>query len=296
MMKNFKISVFCSALLGVGVCYADLKPLPMPALSDSILEARKDPSRFKTIKVDAKVAQDEINFWSQQMSEHALFLHLGLEEPRLKAMALKLHKEFEKFIEKFRTTKSNLDAILPLTKNLRAFKVKVLETLNTGKWIGWIFPLFAQHIILELDYFVDKLNGIPYSAHDEAVFWNTINGEHAGFEAHLLDPTERKLSERADNFSKQFAQIVKSEEEMFLQISLKSARELNGYQKTLQRGIQGNTIRSVIHPVLIDHVIREDQRSIKTLSSLSDAQNAPAPQEAPASASTNGNNGAGAGN
>jgi len=225
-------------------------------------------TRFSTIKIANAMAQNEIAFWSRQLSEHALFLHLGLEDSgsTLKNRALALHKKFEGF----RQGGMNPDAILPLCKELREFKEQVFSRLNGGEWIGWIFPLFARHVLLELDYFVDKLNGIEYSDREEVVFWDVINCEHAGYAAHLLDPTERTLSRKGNRFSKKFSKLVRSEKDMMVRMSLKSAQELDEYNKQAQAGIKTNTVKSVIHPVLIDHVIREGQRSIEALQRVAD--------------------------
>lgn len=245
-----------------------LNPLPQEFDSINNMRQKSMTTRFETIKVSTDVARDHIKFWSRQLSEHALFLHLGLEEQPFKDQGLELHKKFEQF----RDTMSDetLQNILPLAKELRDYKINVLTTLNSGKWLGWIFPQFARHIILELDYLVDKLNAIKYSDKDEVAFWNVINGEHAGFAVHLLDPSERKLFDQGDKLSKKIGKIVKSEKEMLVQISLKAAKELDEYNKAAQAGIKGNKIKSVIHPALIDHVVREGQRSIETLSKLKD--------------------------
>lgn len=231
--------------------------------------AQDAATRFSTIKINKADAQKEIDFWSRQMSEHALFLHLGLEEAPLKERGMQIHNKFEAFRKKM-----NQAEILPLCKELRDYKIEVLSTLNSGKWIGWIFPQFARHIILELDYFVDKLNGIAYSDQDEVAFWNVINGEHAGFAAHLLDPSEITLFKKADKLMNKFAKIVRTEKEMLIQISLQSAQELDEYNKTAQSSIKANKVASVIHPVLIDHVVREGQRSIQTLNRLADTEGA----------------------
>src|SRR5215468_3452056 len=148
----------------------------------------------------------------------------------------------------------DVSAVLPLCKELRDFKQEVMTILNQGTWIGWIFPLFVRHVILELDYFVDKLNDIRYTDKEEIAFWNVINCEHAGFESHLLDPSEDELSATGRKFAKKIHNIVRSEKEMLLQISLKSAKELDEYNKKAQVGIASGKVKSVIHPVLIDHV------------------------------------------
>lgn len=256
----------------------ELKTIGGQALPEEFKEvqkmrAEKLATRFTQIDVDMPVAKDNIEFWSHQLSEHALFLHLGIEDKELKKEGLALHKKFEKFRNSFvknSVSIEKMEKILPLVKELRDYKIEVLRRLLAGEWIGWIFPLFARHIILESDYFIDKLQGIEYTAQEEIAFWNIINGEHASFAAHLLDPSEEELSEAAHKMSKKFAQIVKTEDEMMLQISLKAANELDEYNKKADAGIDANKVNSVIHPALIKHVVREGQRSIQTLDSLSD--------------------------
>ena len=230
-----------------------------------------DPSRFETIKVDAKTADNEIDFWARQMSEHALFAHLGLEDPDLKEAALEAHERFEAYRQEFNDKPRQHDfefvnTILPMLKDLREFQIKVLNLLDQGKWIGWIFPLFVNHITLELDYFVDKLNGIKYSPDDEVLFWNRINSEHAAFAAHLLDPSERELFLKADKMSVLFNRIPKSEKEMMIRLSLKASKQLDKFNKDAQAA--GKAVKSIIHPVLLAHVIREGERSIETLTKL----------------------------
>lgn len=230
-----------------------------------------DPRRFKEVKADLDSAVDEATFWGRQISEHQLFLQLGLEEPVFKEKAEKLHKEWEKQREKLKNNQDieTLNNWLPLLEKTRKFQIKVLEILHSGKWIGWIFPLFVTHITLELDYLVDKLNALPYSVDDEILFWNRINSEHAAFASHLLDPSERELVLKADEMSTKFErEIPQSEKDMWLKISLKAAEDLDAFNKEARTGAKANKVLSVIHPVLLDHVIREGERGIQTLDKL----------------------------
>ncbi len=228
-----------------------------------------DPSRFEGIKVDANIALNEINFWARQMSEHALFNHLGLEESDLKQEALKIHKSLEAFREKL--NKDSLDLkhmneILPLLQQEREFQVKIIKMLEEGKWVGWLFPTFENHITLELDYFVDKLNGKKYSPMDEVKFWNKINSDHAGMTAHLLDPSEKEAVSKANALSDNFYNMPKNEKEMMIKLSLKATKELDAFNKKSKA--KGKAVKSIIHPVLLDHVIREGEYTIQKLNSL----------------------------
>lgn len=235
----------------------------------SPVSASSDPARFVQIKVAPDVAANEIDFWARQMSEHALFAHLGLEDPDLKDAALQTHLALEDFRKRFNQSPNNINvmnSILPLLKKEREFQISLLEKINQGNWIGWIFPLFLTHVTLELDYFVDKLNGIKYRPEDEVIFWNRINSEHAAFAAHLLDPSERELFVAADQMSLKFMNIPKSEREMMIKLSLIASKELDKFAKDAQAA--GKTVKSIIHPVLLAHVIREGERSIQTLNNL----------------------------
>jgi hypothetical protein len=228
-----------------------------------------DPSRFVTIAIDAQDAINEISFWARQMSEHALFNHLGLEDAELKKEALDIHKSLESFIAKFNKDPhdtKHMSEILPLLKKEREFQVKVLKTLSESKWIGWLFPLFENHLTFELDYFVDKLNGVPYSVEKELYFWNRINSEHAAFSSHLLDPSERKLSFQAQVLSDKFFNLPPADTDMMVYLSLKAGKELDVfYQKAKAHS---SSIKSIIHPSLLDHDKREGERSIQVLSAL----------------------------
>ncbi|MBA3751274.1 DUF2935 domain-containing protein [Candidatus Dependentiae bacterium] len=225
------------------------------------------PERFKQIKASPEVARNETEFWAHQLSEHALFLHLGLEEPQFKKRGLEFHKRFEAFRKNM--SDKTINQILPLIKELRAYQMDVITTLKSGKWIGWIFPSWAKHITGELDYFVDKLNNVPYSAEREVKFWDKVNSDHAALEARLLDPKERELSIKADETSQKIAQIATdSEEAQFIKLSLMASKELDAFNKQTGDGIKQNKIQSTIHPMLLEHVMREGKRSIEILTKL----------------------------
>ncbi len=228
-----------------------------------------NPARFKNIKAKAATAREEVDFWSRQMSEHALFMHLGMEDAALKKRGLAIHKKFEDF--RGSMNENNLSKVLPLTRELRAYKMDIVRTLDQGKWIGWIFPSFARHITQELDYFVDKLNDVRYSSMDETDFWNHINSDHAAFASHLFDPYQEDLSKKALKLSEKIADLPDSEEDMFIRISLKAAKELDAFNKKGRELSKQNKVQSVIHPVLLDHVIREGERSTKKLRELEQA-------------------------
>jgi hypothetical protein len=196
------------------------------------------------------------------MAEHALFLHLMLNEPRLNAKALEIFHQWNHFIcvEKM----ENLNNVIPLLKRLARFKSEVLTRLNAGEYLGSAYPTFVDHILRELLYFADKLGGAKMTAEQEVKFWNTINSEHAAFAASLLDPTEEKLHDKADATSRKIKALPIAD----IVVALESGLELSDFNKQAYEGILANTIKSVIPETLMYHVVREGLHGNKVLSEL----------------------------
>ena len=60
------------------------RPLARKALSHAARFFHTDPANFMSVKIDEAQAVDEATFWLRQISEHMLFLHLGIEEAPFK--------------------------------------------------------------------------------------------------------------------------------------------------------------------------------------------------------------------
>lgn len=215
-----------------------------------------------------------ITFASQQLSEHALFLGLGLEEPKLKAQAHALHAEWETFRRAMATSKAvhagmTSAELVRLAGRLRAFKVHVLGRLNAGEWLGWLFPAFVSHVLRELDYFVAKATGKALPRGKELCAWREFMQEHAAFAAHLLDPREAGLIREARKHMATFAALqhgCADATPTILQVSRRAGSELDKYLQS--SGIGTPRVKSVIHPVLAAHVVREGQMFLKVLGEM----------------------------
>ena len=210
---------------------------------------------------------DDIEFWSRQMSEHALFMQLGLDDKRLKSDAEGLHKQWERFRSGSRTT---ADAIA-LTRGTLDFKTHVHSRLVAGEWLGWLWPLFVDHIRREGVYFLGKLQGVSLSDADECATWITFMAEHAAFAAHLLDPSEAERIQQAIAMLGTLNHLWKAcstaLNDQLLSLTTRSGVDLDAYLKNLGIGKPG-AARSIIHPVLAEHVVREGQRFLLTISAL----------------------------
>ena len=207
---------------------------------------------------------DEIEFWAHQSSEHALFMQLGLTDPTLKANAEKLHGRWESF----RVGERRIEDALALALETRALQLDIHDRLTRGQWLGWLFPTFIDHIRREGDYFITKLTGQPLSASDECRAWHRFMAEHAAFAAHLLDPTEAAQIQAAllyeDEFSRLEHACASAMNEQLVMLSEQRGRELDAYFTGLGIGKQGGA-KSIIHPLLAEHVVREGRRFLATM-------------------------------
>ncbi|WP_239696837.1 DUF2935 domain-containing protein [Paenibacillus oryzisoli] len=238
---------------------------------------------------------DEIRFWSRIMKEHSLFLKLGFrcEDTMLIQEANHYYHIFEHIegrshayteltdpeqIRRFNTEVSSAAA------HIWAFKRKVLGLIIQCKLPGGNnFPLLVDHTSREANYFRNRLHELntgqleplPDAIIDENIFFLRIMADHAKFIGHLLDPSERQLVEQARNFSHDFDQLLFQAIDLsgmrpqsqtdplldqFLDQNRVSVVALRDFKKTARDLIEACKIKSIIHPLLADHVFREAER------------------------------------
>ena len=100
-------------------------------------------------------------------------------------------------------------------------------------------------------------------------FWNQIMMEHALFIRGLLDPCETELISTADESAKEFEQLLNqcktAHDQTLTESSLEKTVKLRDFKAAETKGIQQCKIRSVILPLLADHVLREANHYIRLL-------------------------------
>jgi hypothetical protein len=219
---------------------------------------------------------DDIEFWSRQLSEHALFMQLGLDDPKLKQRCAQLHQAWEHF----RRGPRQIPTAITLVHHLRDLQLEVHARLARGEWLGWIWPLFVDHIRREGDYFLGALQGAKLDPVAEAQMWLTFMAEHAAFAAHLLDPNEaeriRQALDAQGKFGDLFRECASGLNDQLLSLTQRSGMDLDAYLKALGVGTPAGA-KSIIHPVLAEHVVREGQRFLGTMQALQQAIQTPAP-------------------
>jgi hypothetical protein len=117
----------------------------------------------------------------------------------------------------------------------------------------------------------------PKMAAQLMAFWNHTMHDHALFIQHLLDPTEEKLIETATRFAKQFKQLTAEAEEAehhprtletVTRRSLAATISIRDFKKQATELILMCRVKSVIPPLLADHVTREANHYIRLLCML----------------------------
>lgn len=96
--------------------------------------------------------------------------------------------------------------------------------------------------------------------------------EHALFIRGLLDPTQERLIETADQYAQEYKRLLEQanrQDDKALQLTNASLQETLRYRDFKAAGAQGildHSIESIILPLLADHVLREANHYIRLLS------------------------------
>jgi hypothetical protein len=113
-----------------------------------------------------------------------------------------------------------------------------------------------------------------YDAIEEEIFWNRIMAEHAKFIRGLLDPSEVKLFDTANDFGHRFdvltAEAEKLEDnlDLFSKVTMESldaAKDIRDFKRQGTQGLEDCTIRAIAFPLLGDHVVREANHYMRIL-------------------------------
>lgn len=102
------------------------------------------------------------------------------------------------------------------------------------------------------------------------LFFDRIMKEHAQFIRGLLDPSESKLIETANEYANNYEEIMKNQVtnlENLALISLKETINFRDFKIAGEEGILNCKVKNIIIPLLVDHVVREANHFIRILKS-----------------------------
>lgn len=241
----------------------------------------------------AKHAWADARFATDIMAEHGLFFAL-LMPPEV---ADKERTEALKFAERFSNLHSRIASAAPPDRtDLKSFIREVIEQMKpfieykatlgdaqkSGTLRSLVWPMFFDHTRNEAERWSRRLEQLAsgeadFDKEEVALFWDNIMDEHARFVAHLLDPSEVELIEKAYRTSRVFEELgaggvggaasaLAAEPGTVVQALtdhpetsavLSAAETILEFKTQTARDIEAARIKSIIDPRLADHVRRE---------------------------------------
>lgn len=168
-----------------------------------------------------------------------------------------------------------------LLNGLILFKERILHEVLTCKLFTANYPLLIDHILREAKLYRSYIAALENNQYSEfydqkqlELFWNRIMMEHALFIRGLLDPTENELINTANNFAKEYGELIdeamKMSDATLASITDKTLQETLKYRDFKEAGTKGLDscgIKSIILPLLADHVLREANHYLRLLRS-----------------------------
>lgn len=165
---------------------------------------------------------------------------------------------------------------LRLLSGLIDLKENILKCVLNCELFTLNYPLLIEHILREAKLYrryveiLEREGDLSECTMKEnECFWNQIMMEHAQFLRGLLDPCETELFCTADNFAKEYSRLLTSSRNAAQNAqpgnSLAQTVRFRDFKTAAVQGIQQCKIRSVILPLLADHVLREANHYIRVL-------------------------------
>ncbi|MGX9756236.1 DUF2935 domain-containing protein [Clostridioides difficile] len=170
---------------------------------------------------------------------------------------------------------------LKLLDGLINLKERVLDGVLSCNLFTSNYPMLIEHIIHEAklyrSYVVDLENKIDIDSKDFKeieLFWDQIMMEHALFMRGLLDPSENELINTSNDFAMKFKELIEETNKMndatidsMTDKTLDETVEFKDFKEAGVSGIEECKIKSIILPLLADHVLREANHYIRILES-----------------------------
>lgn len=219
------------------------------------------------------IALADLIFWTDQLREHAQFMEMLLpieDYAKRHETAAMFKGEYEMLYMRAVNTPLEEDKIrdlsemfVPRARALIDFKQQLYNEQTSGKIYSLIWPLFLDHIKREAERYVQRqemfMSGQAQWDRDEIInFWGRIMAEHAQFVAHLLDPTEVDLINKALEQNDTFRKVMREHAlEGNVDPVTALAEHIIDFKTAALQGVESARIKSIITPDLADHIRRE---------------------------------------
>jgi hypothetical protein len=244
----------------------------------------------------------DARFATDIMAEHGLFFALLMppevaEKERIEA--LRFSESFAELHNRIASTRMPPDRgdlgqftqeVIEQIKPFIEWKATMGDAQRNGTLRSLVWPLFFDHTRHEAERWTRRLEQLgngesEFDRKEVAEFWDNIMDEHARFVAHLLDPDESELIDKAMDTSKVFQKLgsggpggamaalgakpgtVLDALGQYPETSavLSAAETILDFKTRTARDIEAARIKSIIDPRLADHVRREAAKFVDEL-------------------------------
>jgi hypothetical protein len=271
--------------------------------------ARAPESKFEKVVIlpnrddtdPANHAWADARFATDILAEHGLFFALLMPEELAKeerAEALDFHREFGRLHNQIAASEPpERSEVKPFLGRIRErvmpfieYKQRLGDAQRSGKLRSLVWPLFFDHTRHEAERWNRRFDAlsrgeVEFERKEVVTFWTNIMDEHARFVAHLLDPDEYELIEKAFKTAKVFWKLQKDgvagavsalaaapgtvagslAQNPELDAVMSAAQTMLDFKTQAVRDIESARIKSIIEPRLADHVRREALKFVNEL-------------------------------
>lgn len=174
-------------------------------------------------------------------------------------------------------------AAIKLLENFIHFQEEMRNEILSCRMFSLMYVTMLEHITDEAKWYRTKLIDLEHgvdittqSPKEMEAFWTDIMRDHAWFIRGLLDPSQEAEIEMANDFANQFnallTQLQASNSTNLVSLTndirLKTT-ELRDFKATATRAIDECKLRSIILPLVADHVLREANHFLRLLNQVS---------------------------
>lgn len=180
--------------------------------------------------------------------------------------------------ELMRNVRSLNAKVRPLLDGLIDFKTRLLNAVLSCKMFTANYPLLIDHTIREGKLYRSHLQALESGQNlsettkSMELFWDQIMLEHALFIRGLLDPSEGDLINMSNDFAEEYADLLEKARnstdamlDMVTDETLEQTKKYRDFKVAGTKGIAECKIRSIILPLLADHLLREANHYIRLL-------------------------------
>ena len=252
-------------------------------------------------KDPANHAWADARFATDILSEHGLFFALLMPDELAKeerAEALGFYREFGEMHRQIAADQPPpRNEVKPFLGRIREkvmpfieYKRRLGDAQRSGKLRSLVWPLFFDHTRHEAERWERRFNAlaggeVEFERKEVVTFWTNIMDEHARFVAHLLDPDEYALIEKAFKTAEVFRKLQSDGvagavaalsaqpgtvagslgQNPNADAVMSAAQTMLDFKTTAVRDIESARIKSIIEPRLADHVRREALKFVNEL-------------------------------